>query len=85
MTPDQLKLFIRENERSTAEAIERTVNGKIRMMDEKLDAHIKVSQDFQDEVKPYLQGAAGLQLLWKVLVSIGSLALAWAAIKNFRL
>lgn len=83
MTPQQFQQFLEHNERSTAEAIEKTVNGKIRQLDDKLERFMATSVLFREEVKPLLQGAAGLQLLWKVFVAVGSLAVAWAAMKGF--
>jgi len=82
MNEKQFAIFLEHNDRSTKEAVEKHVNGKIRALDEKLDQHILSEQIFREEVKPLLQGAAGLQLLWKVFVAVGSLAVAWVAIKG---
>lgn len=44
-------------------------------LNDKLDAHMALLQ-------PYLQGAAGLGLLWKVLVAIGGAVVIWVQIKQ---
>jgi hypothetical protein len=40
-------------------------------------------QRFQDEVKPYLQGMAGLGILWKLLIALGSLLAAYATFQRY--
>ena len=67
----------------------RDLRETIVQLDSKLSVHIAADQETQEkivehmeEVKPFLQGVAGIQILWKVFVSIGSLAVAWFAIKN---
>lgn len=56
-------------------AVKETVNGKIDTINTKLDNHI-------EKVAPFLQGVVGIQIIWKVCVSVGSLAIAYLAIKN---
>lgn len=63
------------------ETIKEVVNGKIDRLDKKIDTHnAKHEQDMAD-IKPYMQAASGLGLLWKGLVALGGLALVWAQIR----
>ena len=85
MTPKQLKAI----ENSVAQAIQLHVNGKIELIRSELLAHAEkdeanmaILQQHMEDVKPFMQSAAGLQILWKFLIAIGSLAVAWMAIKN---
>lgn len=78
MTPEQLETFIKANEKSTAEAIERTVNGKIRVIGEKLDNHIVASREhwekstkFMEELQPVREGLSTLQMLNKFFKWVG--------------
>lgn len=47
---------------------------------------INVKMDSQstilDEIKPYVQGIAGLSILWKGLMAIGGLLVIWVSIKG---
>lgn len=77
--------------------IEKTVNGKILKVSEDVqaihrilerqnevtDEFIKRHEIDMGELRPFVQGAAGVRLVWKGVVSLGSLAVAWLAIKNF--
>lgn len=45
-------------------------------INEKLDEHMATLQ-------PYIQGAAGLGLLWKAVVAIGGLIIVWVQIQSF--
>lgn len=74
-------------------SIEVTVNGNIRGVKEMLqhqnekqeefnkmvEAHIEKADTHMEVVEPYLQGAAGLRLIWKGLVAI---AVGWVALKS---
>ena len=78
MNDEQLETFIKANEKSTAEAIERTVNGKIRVIGEKLDNHIVASREhwqkstkFMEELQPVREGLSTLQVLNKFFKWIG--------------
>lgn len=55
MTPDQFEIFLERNEKSTAEAIERTVNGKIRTLTSLVEAHNVKHEADMVEVKGYMQ------------------------------
>lgn len=44
-------------------------------MDKKLTEHM-------EKIEPYLQGVAGLGLLWKFFIAIGSLAAAWLTLRT---
>lgn len=86
MTPEQFKIFLESNERATAKAIEIHVNGKIRVLDQKLTDHMNNEEVRWNEIKPYLEGAAGLKLVRNFLIWIGSAVVAWTVIKdNFRI
>lgn len=47
---------------------------------------INVKMDSQttvlDEIRPYVQGIAGLSIVWKGLMAIGGLLVIWASIKG---
>lgn len=47
-----------------------------------LENHIKDEKERWDRIEPYIQGAAGLGLIWKALIAVGSLAMAWAAVRG---
>jgi hypothetical protein len=97
MTPEQLQQFIIANEKSTAEAIEKTVNGKIRAIhlilekqNEKIDSfHTKVEKHIQ-VVEPYITGVETVTRVGsfsaKALMWIGGFILtvggAYVFIKN---
>jgi len=55
--------------------------------------HLKEDKEFQDrlekkldehiaKVEPFLQGAAGFSILWKVAVAIGGLLVVWVQVKG---
>lgn len=48
---------------------------QLQEMDKKLTDHMT-------KMEPYLQGAAGLGLLWKFFIAIGSVAAAWLTIRS---
>jgi hypothetical protein len=56
-------------------AVKETVNGKIAALDKKFDNHM-------EEIRPYLQAASGLGLLFKFFIFVGALATSWLAIKS---
>ena len=62
--------------------IRTVVNGKIDKMSQKLDDHIVVETEFREQMRPYLEGAKGLGIVWKFLIAVGSLAISWIALKN---
>lgn len=67
-------------------AVKKTVNGQIKdFRDENkklMDAMRVQIETHVAEVKPFMQGAAGIQILWKLCVAIGSLAGAYLAVKG---
>ncbi len=83
---EELKTLL---ENSVRIAVKETVNGKIDAIRDDLKRHAE-NDDVNmtairlhiAETQPYLQGAAGLGLLWKGLIAIGSLAAAWLAVKS---
>lgn len=46
-----------------------------------LEEQNKVMQLHMDTVEPYLQGIAGLGIVWKGLIAIGGLLAIWVSIK----
>lgn len=74
-------------------SIQTTVNGKIdkvhailerqnEVMDsttKKIDGHISQHEEDMKELKPWMQGAAGIRLIWKFAITI---AVGWVAIKS---
>lgn len=59
------------------------------LMRQALIQHFEDDKRFQDEfrafvgeIRPYMQGAAGLGLLWKGIVAIGGLIFLWVQIKS---
>lgn len=56
-----------EHEKSDAAAF--------KQLNDKLDSHMQ-------ELQPYIQGAAGLGLLWKALVAIGGAVVIWVQIRQ---
>lgn len=78
MTPEQFKLFVESNERVTAQAIDKYVNGKIDSMTRKLDAHVvssnqhwEVSNKFMKELMPVRDGLLTIQNINKVVKWLG--------------
>lgn len=63
-------------------AIKETVNGKIDRMDKKLDTHNLTHENDMKALLPYMQFASGLGIIGRVIVWIGSIAIAWLAIKQ---
>lgn len=66
MTPEQFAIFLEDNRRSTAEAIEVTVNGKLDKIEKKLDKHI-------ERVEPYIIGFEGSKTIGKIIMWIGGI------------
>lgn len=80
MDQKQFEAFLEDNRRSTAEAIEKTVNGKIRAIHSLLEDQNRESKEFRDKVnkhintvEPYIVGVestklvaswAGKSLMW---------------------
>ena len=54
MTPEQFERFLVDNRKSTAEAIEVTVNGKIRKIHELLEHQNEASSSFRDKVEKHI-------------------------------
>lgn len=65
-----------------ASGIKISVNGKIDKIEKKIDEHNTRHESDMEEIKPYLQFATGLGIVFKVVLTIGSLATAWLAIKG---
>ena len=94
MTPEQLNYLttrlIEENEKSTSGTVKTVINGKLDHLTARvielqsfMEKHSKEDHDFQERIAPYLEGAAGLGYVTKILISIGGLAIAITAVKNF--
>lgn len=77
-------------ERMVAQAVEKTVppiiaatvNGKIDKLDTKFDEHIEQHKADMEELRPYIQAKGSLTFIFKSIVSMGSLAAAWLAIRS---
>lgn len=70
MDQKQFEAFLEDNRRSTAEAIERTVNGKIRAIHTLLEEQNRISSEFRekvethiDTVEPYIVGVESTKLV----------------------
>ncbi len=89
MTPQQVEKM----NSAIAESIQVNVNGKIdkihsilerqnEVMDvtaRKIDEHIKNHEEDMKELRPWMAGVKGLNILWKFFVMVG---LGWYAIKT---
>jgi hypothetical protein len=82
MDDAQFKQFLEANERATSEAIEKFVNGKIRVLDQKLTDHMENEEAFRQEIQPFLQGAQGLKVIRNFLYWVGGLFVVWIAFRN---
>jgi len=71
MTPEQFDEFIKANEESTARAIEKTVNGKIRVIKDMMEHHITEFQEFKSEMMPIREGIHTVQTLNKFIKWLG--------------
>jgi len=85
MTEKELKRI----EDAVAKSIQTNVNGKIDKMNTKLDEHIEkvaihneIHEADMAQIRPFLEGAAGLKVLRDFFVWVGGAAIAWIAIKN---
>lgn len=54
MNPEQFEIFLERNERSTREAIEKTVNGKLDRLDKKIDQHNSKHEADMVEVREHI-------------------------------
>lgn len=54
MTPEQFTMFLEDNRKSTAEAIEFTVNGKIRKIHDLLETQNEVGNTFRTKVENHI-------------------------------
>lgn len=86
MTPEQFEIFLKDNRESTAEAIEKTVNGKIRAIHNLLEEQNKISLEFREKVEshiatvePYIVGVESTKLVasWvgKAMMWVGGFVL----------
>ena len=51
-------------------------------LNQKLDALAKQQDLHMQKLEPYLQGAAGLGIIWKSLVAVGGIVIVWMQIKR---
>lgn len=86
MTPEQFEIFLKDNRDSTSEAIEKTVNGKIRAIHNLLEEQNKISHEFREKVEthiatvePYIVGVESTKMVasWvgKSLMWVGGFVL----------
>lgn len=83
MTPEQFTAFLESNERATADAVQKFVNGKIDAMTEKLDTHLIEHKAEMEDLRPIIETFKGGKLIGEGLKWIAGVALAWMAIKGF--
>lgn len=74
---------------TTAEDLLNKKGITIEILKDALIQHFEDDKKFQDEfrtfmleLKPYLQGVAGVGLLWKLAVAVGGLLVIWAEVKG---
>ena len=86
MTPEQFEIFLKDNRDSTAEAIEKTVNGKIRAIHNLLEEQNRISHEFRETVEthiatvePYIIGVESTKMVatWigKSMMYVGAFVL----------
>lgn len=75
MTSDQLEIMKMEIKKAVDSAIEAKVNGKIAALDKKVDDHMTA-------VLPYMEAMSGVRIIYKLFIAMGSIAVAWIAIKS---
>lgn len=78
MTEDDLKVMRDE----IARAIKETVNGKIDAMRAEIKEHNLKHERDMDEMKPYMQIAAGGKLVYSALKLLAGIAVSYVAIKT---
>ena len=67
MNPKQFQQFLEANHKSTGEAVNKFVNGKIDAMSEKLDNHAKTDKEYQEKIDG--------NITWVVRLIIGAVVL----------
>jgi len=61
----------------------KTVNGKIDGLRKEVGDHIVKHEADMLEIKPFIQGAAGVRILGDGFKWVAGLAVAWVAVKTF--
>lgn len=95
MTPEQFEIFLESNKKSTAEAIQTTVNGKIDSIRQLVETHNQNHERDMTEVrehiketKPILEAYKGFNTagnLVKWVAGVGTaVGVLWMFIKSFR-
>ena len=64
MTPEQIEHL----EKTIAESIEKNVNGKIKLIDQKLDAYILSDNAWKLDADPYIKGLANVSGTAKIVI-----------------
>ena len=82
MTPKQFRKFLEENERSTKEAVQMHVNGKIDDMRSDLCRHIKEHKEQMDVITPIIQAYQGGRVLGNGVKWLACVSLAYLALKG---
>lgn len=67
---------------SVKQTIKVEVNGKIDALSKKIDEHNTKHEADMAEIKPYIQAVTGLGIVFKLFISLGSIAVGWLAIKQ---
>lgn len=78
MTEDDLEIIRAE----IARAVKETVNGKIDSIARKLEEHNAKHEADMEDMKPYMQAAAGGKLLYGVFKVLVAVAIGWVSIKS---
>ena len=66
MTKRDLKIV----QESIIKTIKETVNGKIDNLSKKIDENHEMHRSDMGEIMPFIQGAQGLSVLWKIVIGL---------------
>lgn len=78
MTPEQFEIFLESNKKSTAEAIQTTVNGKIEAIRQLVETHNQNHERDMIEVKEHIQKVTPIVEAYNGFNSAGNLV-KWVA------
>jgi len=70
-TKKQMDLLISRVEEAVDTKIESKVNGKIKLLDEKLSGYIEVDMQWKKDNEPALNNMKNLTGAWKTVISLG--------------
>lgn len=78
MTPEQFEIFLERNEKSTADAVRKTVNGKIDHIKELMEGHNQRHEADMVEVKKHIEKVTPIIEAYSGFNSAGNLV-KWVA------